>query len=268
MKKPLAGMVIPVFQSRYIKSIVATVLSTTRKTDLVLCVVNDGRPELKRELEPLRKPGLVSVIHIDQNRGFAGANNVGWRHLTAEYPSLKYLGTINDDTVPKAGWLDNMVQALETYPKTALAMPVMEQKANWWSRPKSYSTWRFENGSGTMRPDKKTIKGDTFVTAVNGFCFVARAEALEQASYFDERYKNSCEDLDIGLKLVTNGWRMVVCKDSRVYHHGGKSRGIKEAQTDCRYSKKLLEEKWGRNLEIYNNLDVNGFWKGPALNQS
>jgi len=261
MREPLAGIVIPVFQKRYIKQAISVIFATTRQTEIAVCVVNDGQPSLRPELEELKRPGLVSVIQLDRNRGFAGANNAGWRHLLKEHPSLKYLGTINDDTVPREAWLDNMVRSLEAHPQTALAMPVMEQKANWWSPRKYYATWQFAGVPGTMVPDRSAIEEDTFVPAVNGFCFVARAEALRQVDYFDERYKNSCEDLDIGLKLITSGWRLVVCKCSVVFHYAGRSRGSREANTDCRFSRDLLSQKWGRDRTIYNRLDRDGFWE-------
>ena len=72
--------------------------------------------------------------------------------------------------------------------------------------------------------DQARITKDSFVSVLGGFCFLARAKALLQVDYFDEKYKKSCEDIDLCLKLRINKWDLMVCSNAYVSHKCGKSR--------------------------------------------
>jgi len=218
----------------------------------IICIVNDGNPDIARFLAEHTWPENVVTLNLPENRRFAGANNAGWKYLTHKFPSIRYLGTINDDTIPRAGWLDALAHALGKYPQTALAAPVLETNQGWFGTRRDYATWQLGDADTPLVCSSNRIKADTFVSAAGGFCFLARRDALEDVGYFDERYHNSCEDADLCIKLISKNWRIVVCKDSRVFHYGGASRYLEGTNTDLDKSHALLAEKWGYDLARFN----------------
>jgi len=224
--------------------------------------VNDGRPEVAEYLAARQWPEFIEILNLPENRRFAGANNAGWRQLIERHPEIRFLGTINDDTVPRKGWLDAMAEALERYPRAALAMPVMGTNLGPLHTKKNFATWEFRDGAGVvMAPRSNNIRTDEFVSAVNGYCFLAARTALEEAGFFDEGFRNSCEDLDLGISLLRAGLRMVTCHRAWVFHYGKMSRKIKGADTNVTASRELLLRKWGAELSKYNALDGEGFLK-------
>ncbi len=251
------GLVIPVVQTKFVLALVKKLLKGCRRTDLAICIVNDGKEEVVKYMAGRKLPAQVHLLDLPENLRFAGANNAGWRHLIKLYPSLAYLGTINDDTVPAPGCVEEMVSRLEEHPRTAVAMPVMLVGNRFF--PKSYAVWKLGDAEVPLVPLHHKITSDAFTSVINGFCFMAAREALEEVGFFDERYSNSCEDVDLALKLLTCNWRIIVSKKTKVYHHEAQSRYLVGSGTDLDASHQLLLEKWGRDLSRYNNLNANGF---------
>ncbi len=250
----ITGIIIPTIQTKYLDKCLRSIQDSGLPDGTVICVVNDGNISLHDKIEHICSPfSFVNVLHLEHNHGFAGANNAGWKYLIEKFSTIKYLGTLNDDTIPRGGWLDAMVLALKTYPKTAMSAPIQELKQGLFGRRKDYALFQLGNVDRPWINIKSKIDSDFFVPAVAGFCLLARREAMEEVEYFDEAYVNSGEDLDLCLKIVSKGWRIVVCKDSRVFHYAGKSRYMKGAKINPD-SCKLLANRWGYDLQRFNSL--------------
>jgi GT2 family glycosyltransferase len=253
-ESPRIGFVIPVYTTKFIKPVIRYLIENTDRSDAVFCVVNDGQPKVGKYLSKTRFPRNVIALDLEDNRCFAGANNAGWKQLIDEYPSLEFLGTINDDTRPHPGWLGPLVNALENYPRTGLAAPLEERREGLLRRRRTYAYVRLNNAYRSMIDTGETLTEDTFVSAACGFCFLARREALEEVGFFDETFRNSGDDVDLSIRLITSGWRIVVCKDSVVYHIGGQSRFRRGTGTRIKEGKQLKADKWGFDLTCYTRL--------------
>ena len=114
------------------------------------------------------------------------------------------------------------------------------------------STWKLGDSKHPMVIDKEKITRDTHVSVLGGFCLLAKIEALLEIDYFDERYNNSCEDIDLCLKLRENNWNLMACCNSYIIHKCGKSRFKSKMNTNVPLSRKLLFSKWGDDLNKYN----------------
>ena len=255
MSKYVVGFVIPIYQDKFIRKTVDFILNTYHKTDLVVCIVNDGQESVEKYLLKEKWPQNVHIINLAENRCFAGANNAGWKYLIKNYPDIKYLGSINDDTIPKNGWLERMIIALERYPKVGLSMPIMETRLGWFKTKKNYAIWKFKKDG--MVPVKYKIDKDKFSSSVNGFCFLILRKVLEEVGFLDENFKNGHEDADLGIKMLLSGYRLVVCKDSYVFHYGGASRYL--GDNEFRNNAEVLMKKYNDDIEKFNNLDKDGF---------
>ena len=253
MKNPQIGLVIPIVQRKYIFKLIKQIIQTTHNNDCVICVVNDGNNKIINYLKK-QLPKDVELLNLERNLCFAGANNAGWEFLLNKYPLIKYLGTINDDTTPQKNWLDALVSTMENNSKVAACSPVMVTHSNnLFNKKVQYSsTWKLGDSMHPMIIDEERITNDTRVSVLGGFCLLAKAEALLHIDYFDERYKNSCEDIDLCLKLRTSNWDLMVCSNSYVGHKCGKSRFKSKMNTDVPLSRKLLFSIWGNDLNKYN----------------
>lgn len=57
-----------------------------------------------------------------------------------------------------------------------------------------------------------------------GYALMMKREALEKTGYLDERFSPGCfEDLDICLRLIQEGYQLVLCYNSFIFHYGSTS---------------------------------------------
>lgn len=250
----MIGLVVPVFVNKYIYSCIKSLCKNTETQQLQICIVNDGKRELDGWLASHTWPSNVHLLNLPENRCFAGANNAGWEFLLERFPSIKYLGTINDDTRILPGCIDALVACLEQNADVGMVSPVQEIPRFFTKTP--LAVWRL----GTAKEPNLVladadISQDTYCPVLAGVCILARTELLSKINFFDDSYVNSCEDIDISLSARQAGWRLMVASKARLLHFAGKSRYRKEANPRITTSELTLKKKWGEYLFKYNEID-------------
>jgi GT2 family glycosyltransferase len=63
----------------------------------------------------------VHTLASSTNLGFAGGNNLGWKHAHQTWPDLDYLILLNQDTVVRPGWLHELVDFMQKNPHCGMA---------------------------------------------------------------------------------------------------------------------------------------------------
>lgn len=260
------GLVIPIYTIKYVKKTIDLVIDTCKDLDLKICIVNDGCMEVEKYLENVSWPLNVFILNLSENKCFAGANNAGWQFLIDKFPDIKYLGTLNDDTIPYNGWLHSLLDGIEKYPRVGVSAPVMITQ-DFSGNQIECATWQYNNISNPITVKEYQIRTDTFVPVIGGFCFLTKRKALEKVGFFDERYQNSCEDVDLSIKMITQKIRLVVCSKAKVFHYGGSSRWLLGTKTDTNKSLSLLQEKWGYDLSVYNHIQPKTIIESIVFNQ-
>lgn len=175
----------------------------------------------------------VRIIESETNIGFAGANNLGFRHSIAEYvlflnPDTQLISPSIDlmlshiKELPDAGILgckllntDRSVQlsSIQTYP-TILNQAVDAEylRLRWPECP----LWRI----GPLFSDDVTLMR---VDVIPGACMLLRRAVFEQVGMFSEDYFMYAEDLDLNYKVRAAGFANYYSGDTAIIHHGGRS---------------------------------------------
>lgn len=180
-----------------VRCLEALATQTLPHDDYDVFVVDDGPDASTRaavERFEARYPMHFRYLPAVHTNGPAAARNIGWRMSAA--PIVAFT---DDDTIPKADWLERGLAAFRS--DTAgvsggIEMPIPES-------PTDYEL------------DATRLADAEFVTA-NVFY---RREALEATGGFDERFEAAWrEDADLQFTLLEKGYRLEHASDAVVAH--------------------------------------------------
>jgi GT2 family glycosyltransferase len=165
----------------------------------------------------------ITVLQPKKNIGFAAGNNMAIRLSQADY-----IATLNPDAFPRADWLEELYKAAVVHPEAAAFGSVQIQEED----------ERFLDGigdcyhvSGLMwrkgygRPLSRYQIRDGLITSPCGAAALYRKEVFESVGGFDEDFFCFCEDVDLGLRLWSQGWTCRLVAGAIVAHKGSGSTG-------------------------------------------
>jgi GT2 family glycosyltransferase len=185
-------------------------------------------PPRRRELLDLahsahRRFGVpFRVLLLDENLGFAPANNVALARARGEF--LCYL---NSDVMPEGpGWLDRMVDDLREDPGIGMAGALLmfedgtvQHQGLTFERLPHLANWPFPMHPGKGRLHHPPEQPLQEVEAVTGACMVLRTAIAQDLGGFDEGFAiGDFEDSDLCLRIRATGLRLVVDHRARLFH--------------------------------------------------
>lgn len=220
------SIIIPVFNKVEFtrKCLEAIIKNTPRELYEVIIIDNastDGTRDFLKCLE-----GDVKIITNEKNLGFARACNQG-----ARMASTDYLLFLNNDTEPKKGWLEPLLNILTQdnsvgavggkllFPDGTIqhagVVIFNDQKL-----PDPLVARHIYYGQPMDIAEANQLHQYQALTAA---CLLIRKSAFNEAGGFDENYWNGYEDVDLCFKLQEKGWKLVYQPESVIIHHESKS---------------------------------------------
>jgi GT2 family glycosyltransferase len=188
----------------------------------------DGTPEMLRAQFP-----EVILVETGANLGFAGGNNAGLKHASG-----KYICLINSDVNVPPDCLPKMHSFMEQNPSIGLLGPGMLYTDGRVHRSgmRFPTLWnlllralfldvllkRFSFFGGFLMKDFQFDR-TTDIDVLNGWFWMARREALNQAGPLDTRFFMYAEDVDWCKQFHQAGWRVVFYPEAKALHYGGVS---------------------------------------------
>lgn len=237
----------------YLRECIASVYEHTRDISFEIVVVDnassqEGVDTLKEQFPE------VTIIKSAENLGFAGANNVGFRHSTGAYvlllnPDTKLIGpAINVmlshiKSLPDAGIVgcrllntDLSVQltAIQKFPTILNQLLDLEYLQLRWPH---CPLWEI---APLFSSDVKLIK----VEVISGACMLLRRQVFEQVGMFSEEYFMYAEDIDLNYKVKNAGFSNYYVGEASMIHHGGKS----SSRQDVSYWATIMKYRAMRKL--------------------
>lgn len=195
----------------------ASLARQTRRPDRVIVVDNastDGSPEgLERTFS------AVELIRLDENVGFAAANNTGVRAAA----DCEWVALLNPDAFPEPDWLERLLDAARSEPgysffASRLLLADDPDTLDGTGDVYHVSGLAFRRDHG--RPAAKAVRPQEEVFAPCAAAALYRRNAFLEVGGFDERYFAYLEDLDLAFRLRLAGHRCLYVPSSRALHHG------------------------------------------------
>jgi len=167
------------------------------------------------------------LIENKKNSGFAAGNNIGLQYGIDN--GFDYVYLLNQDTVVKPDFLNEIMAVAETDPKIGAVQSKLllyqdQGKINSLGNEIHYLGFAF--AGGYQRPDQELAVRE--IAYPSGASVLLRVEALKQIGLFNAEFFMYHEDADLGWRLWLSGWKVMLAPNSVVYHKYEFSRSIKK----------------------------------------
>ena len=168
----------------------------------------------------------VEWLPLGENFGFAEGYNRALAKVEADVWVL-----LNSDVEPAEGWLQPMLDYLQTHPDVAAVQPKIRAYH-------SRDHFEYAGAAGgyidmfgypfcrgrimqTVEQDKGQYDTACELFWASGACMAVRADAYRAAGGFDGDFFAHMEEIDLCWRLQLMGWKVAVVPESVVYHVGG-----------------------------------------------
>lgn len=233
----MCDIIIPVWnQLEATRECVESIIKKTAYPYRLILIDNGSDLETKAYLEVLKNKNTpeVTLIRNQENLGYVKAVNQGLKASSAPYVCV-----MNNDTVPGAGWLENMVKFAEAHKEIGLANPLCDGHQD--LSIDEYA--RRVSGSG----DRYMEMNQCF-----GFCTLIKREVIDKIGYLDETFGiGGYDDTDYSRRAGEAGYRCASVHSSYVYHKqhvSFKAMGAKDSFT--LKGQEAYLKKWPKHLRI------------------
>ena len=190
-----------------------------------IIVIDDGSPDEKKK-EAARKyceEKGVKFIAKEENTGFSNTINTA---AAFSDPESHILLINNDIEFVNDNWLYNMLQMLDQEnvgivgAKLLYPNGLIQHAGVYFSIIQNIPFHRFHYAPGNLACSNKAL-----VCPVTGALQFIRRELWNRIGGLDERYKMAFEDVDFGMRAMSNGVLSVYHPGVIAIHHEGETRG-------------------------------------------
>ncbi|MDR1225659.1 MAG: glycosyltransferase family 2 protein [Prevotellaceae bacterium] len=209
------------FLQQFLSSVVAN--ATDSETEVV--VADNGSTDDSVNYIEQNFP-QVRVIKFDQNYGFTGGYNRALDQVSSTYTVL-----LNSDVDTPKGWLQPLVQQMDSNKKIGACMP----KILACNRPEYFE---YAGGAGgfldvlgypfcrgrildAVEVDKGQYDNTRNIFWATGACMMVRTEAYKQLGGLDDDFFAHMEEIDLCWRMQNEGYLIQCVGQSKVYHVGG-----------------------------------------------
>ena len=180
----------------------------------VIVVDNASRDDSLDVLARYR-PG-VRVLALDENRGFTGACNAGFRAAAGEIQVL-----LNNDTEVDPDWLTHVAAAFAAHPEVGLAaskMLLFDRRDTFHTAGDYVTLDGLAHNRGVWQPDRGQYDHPAYVFSACGGSAAYRRAMLDEIGRLDDAFFFSFEDVDLAWRAQLAGWRCLYAPRAIVYH--------------------------------------------------
>ena len=243
---PKVSIVLITFNNlEYTKSCIDSIFAYSRYPNFQLILVDnhskDGTIKYLKELQ--RRKTNVQVIFNEENKGFAGGNNVGLKVADGEY-----IVFLNNDTVVTRDWLYVLMSILQENPRLGMIGPVSNTV---WNVQKIQTAYQTMDEMRQWAEDYTNEHPCDYraVNMLGFFCLMTKREVIEKVGLLDENYGvGMFEDDDYCRRVKEAGYELGYTKKVFIHHKGSASFGqlsSREYDAIWEENKAYFEGKWG-----------------------
>lgn len=217
MSNPLISVVIPNWNG---KKFLAGCLDSLREqtySPIEVVIVDNGSKDGSVDYLKENYPE-VKLVTFPVNTGFSPAVNAGIKASTGVMVAL-----LNNDTVVDPKWMAELVSAMDEHPEAGSAgckMLAYDDHSLLDGAGDGYRRGGLPGRIGHKERDTGRFDRKRYLLGACGGAALYRRELFEDIGYFDEDYFAYLEDVDLGLRAQSAGYKCIYVPTSIVYHLG------------------------------------------------
>ncbi len=198
-----------------LEACLAALVQQTRQPDRIVLIDNCSKDFDAEDI--LKKFPAVEVNALDENTGFASANNYAVDLLD----DVDWIVLLNPDAYAEPDWLEMFLAGAEKYPEyssfacrmLAMGGQILDGTGDVYHI--SGANWRRDFGN----PADRRLKGDEIFSPSGAAALIKREVYLEAGGLNDDFFCYM-EDVDLGFRMQLLGYRCRYIPEARVIHEG------------------------------------------------
>lgn len=263
----------------HLKKLLPALRDRTDYPNFEVVLVDNGSTDGSVEfVESFRGRFPIKLIRNSHNATFSDANNQG-----VEEASGELLLFLNNDTEPfEPGWLKELVHGMKAFEADAAGGFLLYPGGSGHKTRSGYAVQhrgvRFRLRGGTplafnLGDDDalgEHLGANATCPAATAACLLIGRETFRAVEGFSRSYRYGAEDVDLSLKLLQSGRKVVASGRSVLFHREFGTQEVegKDFQRINRTNNRhLFLERWGASLDrelSLDRLDTAGFWSEEA----
>ncbi len=175
--------------------------------------------------------GMVRVIELGENHGFAGGYNLGLERLREVNPGLEYYILLNSDVEVTEGWEGALIELMQCDATVAAVQPKIRSYCKKSSFEHAGASGGFIDSLGYpfcrgrilnhCEEDNGQYDSERDIFWSTGAAMGVRAGVFHRCGGFDALFFAHMEEIDLCWRMKRMGYRVMVAPGSVVYHVGG-----------------------------------------------
>lgn len=215
--------------------VISVILNTNRREDTLECLRSLDRSDYSRHQALVLDNGStdgsveaitaefpdVDIISLQNNRGYAGNNNVGIQ--AAMDRGADWVFVLNEDVVISEDAISSLIREAENDPHVGILGPMVYhhdspeviQSAGGILGPNWSASHRGEN-----EVDQGQYAESEQVDWISGCAILVRRAVIEEVGSLDERFFYYWEETEWCTRARAEGWEILFVPSARIWHKG------------------------------------------------
>lgn len=186
----------------------------------------------------------VKIIKNDKNIGYGRANNKVLKQIDKDFALL-----LNADARITEENIEKIINFLEKNPNFALAGPVIYNCKIIDGKISDEKICTKPNKKDKLSQNRNYLENQ-FITGAGMFL---NMKIMRKVGFFDEGFFLYCEDNEICKRVLKNGYKTAILKDTKLLHVGGNSSQISDLERARIYWHRLGWSKLYYTQKIHNS---------------
>ena len=224
------------------KTAIHAILQYTQNVDYELILIDngstDGTLDFFRSIPYEKK----RIFHVTENRGALAGYIASKNAAGGDFIRGRYVAAVPSDVIVTKNWLKNLVTCMESDPRIGLVVPVANYTSNHQQVSLSFSNYEEMQEAAAAYNISNPRKWEECLRVIPTTSLFRAS--LRKWYEFDYAFYYNFSDDDLSFTYRRLGYRLMICRDTFVYHAEGSTMTGEESQSDMQAGREIFRRKY------------------------